>query len=44
MEEEAPNQERKENPSQPKPDVLKSQAIKWKKKTEIKKQKKSTLA
>ena len=31
MEEEAPNQKRKKNPSYPKPDGLKLKAIKWKK-------------
>ena len=40
MEKQAPNQKHKNKPSQPKPDELKSQAIKWKKKTQIKKQKK----
>ena len=39
MEEEAPNQKRKKNPSKPKHDVLKSQAIKWEKKNQIKKKK-----
>ena len=37
MEEEAPNQ--KKNRTLPKPDGLKPRAIKWKKKTAIKKQK-----
>ena len=40
MEEEAPNQKTKKNPSQPKPDGLKPEVIKWKKKPQIKKQKK----
>ena len=44
MEEEAPNQKTKKNPSQPKPDGLKPKAIKWKKKLQIKKQKKSIIA
>ena len=43
MEEEAPNQKKK-NPSKPKPDGLKPTAIKWKKKPQIKKQKKSIIA
>ena len=42
MEKQAPNQ--KKNPSQPKPDGLKPKAIKWKKKPQIKKQKKSIIA
>ena len=41
MEEEAPNQKTNTNPSQPKPDGLKPNAIKWKKKNQIKKQKKN---
>ena len=40
MEEEALNQEKK-NPSEPKPDGLKPKAIKWKNKTQIKKQTKN---
>ena len=44
MEEEAPNQKNKKNPSQPKPNGLKTKAIKWKKKPQIKKQKKSIIA
>ena len=44
MEVEDPNQKTKKNPSQPKPDRLKPKAIKWKKKAQIKKQKKSIIA
>ena len=44
MEKEDPNQNNKKNPSQPKPDGLKPKAIKWKKKTQIKKQKKTIIA
>ena len=44
MEEEAPNQNNKKNPSQPKPDGLKPKAIKWKKKPKIKKDKISIIA
>ena len=44
MEEEALNQKNKKNPSQPKPDGFKPKAIQWKKKTQIKKQKKSIIA
>ena len=40
MEEEAPNQNTQKKPSQPKPDGLKPNAIKWKKENQIKKQKK----
>ena len=36
MEEEAPNQKTKKNPSQPKPAGLKPKAIKWKNKPQIK--------
>ena len=43
MEEEAPNQKKK-NPSQPKPDGLKPKAIKWKKKPQITKEKISIIA
>ena len=43
MEKEALNQKKK-NPSLPKPDGLKLKAIKWKKKPRIKKQKKSIIA
>ena len=39
MEEEAPNQERKKNPSQPRRYGLNPKAIKWKNKPQIKKQK-----
>ena len=41
MEEEAPNQKTKKNPSHSKPDGLKPKATKWKKKRQIKKQKKT---
>ena len=45
MEEEAPcKSKNKKNPSYPKPDKLKPKAIKWKKKTHIKKQKKAIIA
>ena len=44
MEEKAPNRETKKKPSQAKPDGLKPKAIKWKKKPQIKKQKKSIIA
>ena len=44
MEEEGTNQNTKKNPSQPKPNGLKPKAIKWKKKAQIKKQKKSVIA
>ena len=44
MEKEDPNQQTKKNPSYPKPDGLKPKAIKWKKKPQIKKQKKSIIA
>ena len=43
MEIEDPNQKTKKNPSYPKPDGLKLKAIKWKQKTQIKKQKKSII-
>ena len=42
-EEEAPNTKKKKNPSQPKPEGLKAKAIKWKKKSQIKKPKKSII-
>ena len=41
MEEEAPNQKRKKNPSCPKPDGFKLKAIKWKKQRQTKKKKPS---
>ena len=44
MEEEAPNQKTKKNPSQPEPDALKPKSIKWKKKLQVEKQKKSINA
>ena len=44
MEEEGTNQKTKKNPSQPKPNGLKPKAIKWKKKAQIKTQKKSIIA
>ena len=43
MEKEAPNQKNKKKQSYPKPDKLKPKAIKWKKKPQIKKQKKSII-
>ena len=44
MEKQAPNQKTKKNPSQPKPDGLKPKASQWRKKLQIKKQKKSIVA
>ena len=44
MEKEAPNHKTKKNRSLPKPDGLKANAIKWKKKPQIKKQNKSIIA
>ena len=44
MEKEEPNKKIKKNPSQPKPNGLKPKAIKWEKKTQIKKQKKYIIA
>ena len=44
MEEEAPNQKTKKKPSQPMPEGLKPKTIEWKKKAQIKKQKKSIIA
>ena len=44
IEEEDPNQKTKKNPSEPKLDGLKPIAITWKKKLQIKKQKKSIIA
>ena len=44
MEEETPNQKTKKNPSQPKPYGPNPKAMKWKKKPQIKKQKKSIIA
>ena len=44
MEKQAPNQKHKKKPSYPKPDGLKPKVIKWKKKAQIKKQKKTIIA
>ena len=44
MEEVAPNQKNKKNPSYPTPDGLKPKAINWKKSAKSKKQKKSIIA
>ena len=44
MEKKAPNQKTKKKPAQRKPDGLEPKAIKWKKKLQIKKQKKSLIA
>ena len=44
MEEEPPIKKTKKNPPYPKPDGVKPKTLKWKKKPQIKKQKKSTIA
>ena len=44
MEKQAPNQKHKKKPSQPKPDGVKPKVIKWKKKSQIKKEKKTIIA
>ena len=44
MEKQAPNQKHKKKPSQAKPDGHKAKVIKWKKKSQIKKQKKTIIA